>query len=375
MNKKILIGLAILGIVILSVFLFLKKPNQKVIKIGVITSLTGNTASWGDMQRKATTIAIEDINTQGGVNGIPVKAIFEDDQGIPKVGVSAFKKLIATTDVPIVVGFPLSGVTLATAETANREQVVILSSGSTASKVGQAGPYVFRIMPSDEVQAAITADWAIDLGYKRIAVLYVENAWGRGLKDYFVKTFVAKGGIITQVESSTDDTSDFRSQLTKIKNDNPDAIYIPLYQRQAGLSIRQAREIGVKQQILGADVYETPELIEAGGSAVNGVLFTTFGRGKGLAQDEFAKKYEKQFGEKPGTYAYYAYDAFSIAVECIKSSGGASAKPEDLRSCLLGLNDYYGVTGLTSFKGSTSASGKTFDKKTISDGKFIEWSE
>jgi branched-chain amino acid transport system substrate-binding protein len=228
-------------------------------------------------------------------------------------------------------------------------------------------------MPSDEAQATTMAEWALQLGYSRVAVLYVENAWGQGLKDNFVKTFSAKGGAVTNIETSTDETSDFRSQLTRCRAANPNAIYMPLYQRQAGLAIRQAREIGINQQILGADVYETPELIEAGSSAVNGVLYTTFGRGEGPAQDEFARRYKDRFGEDAGTYAFYSYDAFRIAIAALNGTGGTNARAESVRSFLLSLNDYRGVTGQTSFGGKTSASGKTFDKRTVKNGAFVPW--
>jgi len=331
-----------------------KEPDE--IKIGVMTPLTGDVSSWGEMQRRSTEMVLEAINNAGGVRGSKVKVIYEDDQADPKIGVNAFKKLVDADKVPIVVGSPASTVTLAVAPIANEKKVVLLSSGSTATEVGKAGPYVFRIMPSDEVQSSIMASWAWELGYRRLAVIYTENAWGQGLKDAFEKDFKAKGGEILTIQSSTQDATDFRTQLSKIKDVKPDAIYAPLYTRGAGLMIKQARELGLRQQILGADVYGTPELIQAGGSAVDGVLYTTFGEYHGPEHQEVAKKYKDKYKIDMETYATYCYDAFMIAIETIKRiPSNQPINGPSIREALLGIENFRGVTGVTTFAGRNSA--------------------
>lgn len=344
------------------------------IKIGVTTPLTGDAASWGEMQKRATELALEDFNSAGGINGRKIKVIYEDDQADPKEGVNAFKKLVGVDKVSIVVGSPASGVTLSVAPIANQAEVVLLSSGSTSTDVGKAGPYVFRIMPSDEIQSSIMADWAWDLGYRNISVIYVENSWGRGLMEAFTKDFTDKGGEIDIVEAADPEASDFRTQLTKIKSLNPDAIYAPLYQKGAGLMIKQARELGLEQQILGADVYGTPELIEAGGTAVEGVLYTTFGEYHGPEYQSFAEKYKEKYGLDLETYTSYCYDAFVIALEAIKRiPSEEEINGSNIREELLKIEDYRGVTGLTTFAGGNSATGKTFDKMMVKDGKHVPY--
>jgi len=344
-------------------------PQAKEIKIGILTPLTGDVASWGEMQKRATKLALERINASGDIRGKKVKVIYEDSQATPSVGVNAFKKLVEIDRVPIVVGSPASNVTLAIAPIANQKKVILLSSGSTATAVGKAGPYIFRIMPSDEVQSSIMADWAVELGYKKVAIIYEENAWGRGLMEAFMMYFKSKGGNITCTEAANPGTTDFRTPLSKIKTAAPEAIYAPLYTRGAGLMIKQAREIGLNQQILGADVYGTPELIEAGGSAVEGVLYTTFGKYDGEEYQKFEKLYQERYGIEPETYATYCYDTFMIAVEALRTLEGKTAiDGESLRQALLSISDFRGVTGLTNFDGTTNAKGKTFDKMTIKNG-------
>jgi branched-chain amino acid transport system substrate-binding protein len=379
MNKKAWIGVLVAAsiIVVLAIVVFLarnaKTPSS--ITIGIMTPLTGEVASWGDMQRKSTEMVLAEIDANGGLHGQPVKVIYEDDQATPKVGVNAFKKLATINRVPIVVGSPASGVTLAVAPIANKEKVILLSSGSTATAVGSAGPFIFRIMPSDEVQAAIMAEWATDLGFRKIAVIYVQNAWGNGLSEAFQKEFTSRGGAIISSEGISPDATDFRGSLSKIAASKPDAIYAPLYTRAAGLMVRQAKELGTNKQILGADVYETPEFVEVGGKAADGVLFTRYGQYDGPEYQAFSKRYKELYGRNPEAYAAYCYDALKIALKAI-----AACPPDDIsgpriREELLKIRAYRGVTGLSTFDGHNSATGKTFDCMTVKDGKNIPWTE
>lgn len=367
----VLITIFCIAAIVVALFAFDRaQSNSPSVRIGVLTPLTGDVASWGQMQRNATEMALNEVNSMGGLRGHPVKVIYEDSKANPRVGLNAFRKLVDVDRVPLVVGCPASNTTLAIAQYANESQTVVLSSGSTAQVVGEAGPYVFRIMPSDEVQAGIMADWAKSLGFNRVAIIYVENTWGRGLADAFESAFQQQGGVIVSKNATQQEATDFRAQLQRVFQTAPDAIYAPLYTRQAGLMIRQARELGLSQQILGADVYETPELMEAGGEAVEGVLYTTYSSGEGQNHDTFAATYRNEFGREPEAYAFYCYDAMKIAFYAIKQiPDSESITGSRIRDALLGIEQYDGVTGTTSFSGSNSAKGKTFVKWTIKDGK------
>lgn len=339
------------------------ESEREVVKIGVITPLTGEVASWGKIQQNATELAVAKINEEGGINGKMVKVIYEDCKASPREGVAAYRKLYQKDKCDIVVGVPASNVTLAIAPVANSMEKVLLTSGSTAVEVGDAGPYVFRIMPSDDEQSRVISEWAYDLGYRRIAVIYVENSWGKGLADKFNENFESLGGTIANNISTRQEASDFRTQLLRIRRSNPDAIYAPLHTRNAGLMIRQARELDINLQVFGADVYNTPDLIEAGGSAVNGVLYTQFSQGEGHLFNDFAIKYEEKYGNPPETYAGYCYDAIMIATKALAKD------IDNPREALLNIVDYEGVTGITSFDGQTNAIGKTFEKWTVKKSK------
>ncbi|MCG3167808.1 MAG: Leu/Ile/Val-binding protein [Bacteroidia bacterium] len=337
--------------------------REKKIKIGIITPLTGDVATWGAMQKRATDLALEEINDSN------ITVIYEDDKADPSTGVSAMNKLINIDKVNMIVGSPASNVTLAIAPILNEKKVPLLSSGSTATKVGDAGPYIFRIMPSDEIQSLITVDWAIALGKKRVSVVYVQNAWGEGLKEAFLRDFPKKGGQIQEVYGVAPNSIDFKTILQKIKENTTDAIYAPLYPKEAGILVKQIKELGIESQVFGADVYDTPEFITAGGSASNGILYTTFGQYTGTEFEDFSRKYKERYGIEVENYAVYCYDAFKIAVEAINKSTHLDG--ENIRKSILQIKDYKGATGISNFDGNNNASGKTFDKKTIKEGKSV----
>lgn len=377
MNKKtwIWIGIAASIIVVLIIWAYTaRKPLvTNSVTIGIMTPLTGEVASWGDMQRKSTEMVLAEINAKGGIHGRRVNVIYEDDHATPKVGVNAFRKLAIVDKVPIVVGSPASGVTLAVASIANKEKVVLLSSGSTATDIRSAGPFVFRIMPSDEVQAIIIAEWALDLGFRKIAIIYVQNAWGNGLRVAFEKEFTVRGGEIASSQGVSPETTDFRGILSKIVTSKPDAIFAPLYTRAAGLMVRQAKELGINKQILGADVYETPEFIEVGGQAAEGVIFTRYGQYAGLEYQAFARRYKELYGREPEAYASYCYDALQIALKAIEACPPDDISGPRIRENLLNIEGFLGVTGISNFAGHNSATGKTFDRMMVKDGKNVPW--
>jgi branched-chain amino acid transport system substrate-binding protein len=161
--------------------------------------------------------------------------------------------------------------------------------------------------------------------------------------------------------------------LTKISASTPDALFAPLYTRAAGLMVRQAKELGLNLQILGADVYETPEFIEVAGEAAEGVLFTRFGQYDGPEYQVFAKQYQERYHIDPAAYAGYCYDAIKIAFVALARLPQGQYTGPAIREQILQIRDFHGVTGLTDFNGSTSATGKVFDRLVVKDGKNIPW--
>jgi branched-chain amino acid transport system substrate-binding protein len=212
------------------------------------------------------------------------------------------------------------------------------------------------------------------LGYKEIAVLYINNEWGVGLKDVFEKEFENLGGKILISEGFEQDAKDFRTQLIKIKAKNPRVIFIPVYYIEAGLILKQAEELGIKAQFLSGDSIEKPEFIEIAGELAKGIIFgapTYDPESRESLIKNFVDKYQSKFGREPAVVAAHAYDATNIiALTLEKCEENATCIKDELYK----IKDFPGVSGKTSFDKNGDAI-KEILLKTVKNGQFVPYEE
>ncbi len=323
------------------------KKNENVLLIGEYGSLTGGTATFGQSTHKGIMMATEEINAQGGLLGKKIQIITEDDQSKPEEAKMAVLKLIKQNQVIAILGEVASSRSLAAAPEAQRAKVPMISPASTNPKVTEVGDYIFRACFIDSFQGMAMAKFAFNkLGAKRVAILKdVKNDYSVGLADFFEKTFKQLGGEITSIESYSEGDIEFRAQLTSIKSNSIDAIYVPGYYTEVGLIARQARELGVTVPLLGGDGWDSPKTVEIGGEAVNGNYFTNH-----YASDDpnpkvqgFIENYKKKHGVVPDAMAVLGYDAANMLFDAIKRAG--SADSTKIRDALAETKNFPGVSG------------------------------
>lgn len=370
--KKLMMIILILGIT--SIGLILGCANkEKEINIGAILPLTGDGAKYGSASRKAIELALEEINGAGGVKGRKIKAIYEDSQGTPRIGISAMQKLITTDGVPAVIGDLFSSVTLAIAPVAEQNKVVVLSPSSSAPKITNAGDYIFRNCASDIFEGAIMGEYAFDsLGFKKVAILYINNDYGVGIRDVFKRQFTARGGIVVLEESFEQSSTDFRTQLTKIKSTDAQAIYVVGY-KELGQLLRQAKEIGITSQFLSTVMFEDPDIIKTAGGAAEGVIYSARAydpESKKGATYDFVQRFKEKYKETPDIFAALSYDAVKILALAMKQGGFTS---DGIKGALYGIKHYPGLVGDTSFDENGDVIQPAV-MKTVKQGKFIKFS-
>lgn len=346
------------------------KPEET-IKIGTIGPLTGNIATYGISTKNGVEIAVEEFNQNGGINGRPIKLISEDTRGDQTEAANAASKLIEQDKVVAIVGGVISSETLTAGPIANDAKVVMISSSSTAAGVPEIGDYIFRNCLSDEVQAVQLAEYAAkELGLKKFAIMYTNNDYGLSLKNAF-ETKAKELAEVTAVETYNDGEKDFRAQLTKIKGTNPDALYIAGYYTEAAKIAQQAKEQGLNVQILGADGFYSPVLIELGGDAVEGAIFTAgfFTDDPSEKAQNFVKAYKEKFNAEPDMFAAQAYDAAMILITALKNTNGEGG--EVLQKEMAKIKDFPGITGTTSFTETGDAIKNVMILK-VENGKFTK---
>jgi branched-chain amino acid transport system substrate-binding protein len=346
MQKTIAVALAVL----LSCLCWTLRAQD--IVIGHYGSLTGGTATFGTSTDHGIHLAAEEINAEGGVLGKKIKIVTEDDQSKPEEAVTAVQKLINQNKVVALIGEVASSRSLAAAPIAQRAKIPMLSPASTNPKVTQVGDYIFRACFIDPFQGAAMANFAMSHPAgpkaKRFAILYdVKNDYSIGLREFFINTVKANGGDIVANESYGETDIDFKAQLTKIKNANPEAIYCPGYYTEVALICRQARELGLTIPLLGGDGWDSEKTYEIGREAVNGCFFTNHYSAEEDRPEvkRFVDAYKKKFnGEVPDAMAILGYDAMKIVADAIKRAG--STKGKALRDALAATKNYPAASGM-----------------------------
>ena len=317
------------------------------VKVGTVGPLTGGAATYGLSVSNAVEIALSEANENNEIPGVKLSLLSEDSEGDWSKAANAFSKLIDQDGVNVIIGAVLSSETAAGGPIVLDGEVPTISPTSTATGLTLDNPYLFRNCLSDEVQASQLAEYAVtELGLSNFAILYTNNDYGVALKDAFEATAREKAEVVA-VEAFMDGDEHFRPQLTSIQQKDPDAIFIAGYYTEAAKIAQQAAEQAMSVQILGADGFYSPVLIEIGQDAVEGAIFTAgfFSADPNPVVQSFVETYKERYGEEPDMFAAQAYDAALIVIEAMKQKG---TDRQAIRDGLAETTDFPGITGLTS---------------------------
>jgi len=321
--------------------------NQNTIKMGALLSLSGDIAEYGQRVKKGIDLAVKEINTQGGINGKKIKIIYEDTKGYPKDGVNGAQKLVADKNLHIIIGTISSSVTLAVEPITTAKKIILFSPAASSPKLSGISKYFFRNWTSDDLEAAVLADYTFDtLNIKDVAVLYVNNDYGIGLSNRFKERFEELGGIIHTMETHPQNESNFNPQITKIKKFNPSAIYLAGYHREMAYATKQIREMGLNCQILGDADYGVQELLEITGKTSEGAIFSIPGTDFFDKETPFKQRFTDKYGTNPSVFEANGYDAVYILKQAIENVG---LNTDNISDYIASIKDYNGASGLQSY--------------------------
>ena len=305
--------------------------------IGAMDALTGVGESYGNPLHQAKLLAVEEINAAGGVNGRTLELIVEDSKCAAQDAIVAYTKLTDVEGVKIILGATCSGSTLGAAPLAERDGVVMLSASATSPDISSAGDYIFRTAIND-LQLGVdmgNALWAD--GIRAIATITESTDYAEGARSTSVARFEELGGSVVAAEGFSSDVIDFRSQLTKLINANPEALMLAVQGEAAGGTImKQARELGYDGPFYSEVVPTGPEALRIAGDAATGLKAIV--PNPDLTTDT-GKEFLSNFRERYGTVATLpwfqgsAYDDVYIAAECLKQTED-DQDADGFRDCL-----------------------------------------
>jgi branched-chain amino acid transport system substrate-binding protein len=321
------------------------------IRIGLAGSLSDPV---GVPMKRAAELAVDEINRQGGVRGRPLELIERDDYSDPDSAVFVATDLYEA-DVSAVIGHLFSGPTLAAAPVYNGgpDPVAAISPSSSSPDISTAGDYTFRICPSDLAHGAALARWVHDtLGLERGAVLYLNDQYGRGVRQSFVRDFVRRGGELIAIDPYLGEDPDVGPYLDRLaKLARAQFLVVAGNRGEAEEILREARTRGLQMPVLGGDGLEG---IEEAGAIADGVyLSSAYLPSIGSpANRAFLQAYRKKY---PGTGlpnqpAAATYDAVYLLRDVIERVGPTRADVRrDLAQIGTGAPAFKGVTGTVTF--------------------------
>jgi len=367
MMKKL--GLITLAVVFASTVGLGSVHAADTIKIGFNAPLTGFAASDGKSATEGAELAVEQVNSAGGVNGKMLELIIYDDQAKPAQAIPIANKLIGQDKVVIGVSGSYSGPTRSAATVFQEAGIPYISAYAIHPDITRAGNYVFRTSFLGEVQGRGGAKLIGDiLGKKQVVIITLQNDFGQSLAAGF-KSKAADYGIkvVNEYEYSMKDRQ-FGSIVAKVKADNPDAIYASGYYFTAGPLVSQLRAAGVTVPIIGQEGYDSQKFIEIAGPAAEGVIITTsLDRDSDVPETKnFISAFEKKAGFKADMVAASAHTAILVAADALKRAG--TTDPEALRKAIAATNLRVS-TGTISFN-SLGEVMKAVQNQVVKDGNW-----
>jgi branched-chain amino acid transport system substrate-binding protein len=345
------------------------------ISLGVSGPLTGSNAQYGAQWKTGFDLALDQINGSGGINGRPLRYVFEDSQSDPRQSVSIAQKFVNDPTIVAELGDFSSPASMAASPIYQRAGLVQFGFTNSHPDFTKGGDFMWSntVNQADE-QPALAEFTVTRLGLKRLAIIHLNTDWGRISKDIFVKAAKEDGAEVVAAEGFLPDEKDYRSTLVRIREAKPDGIVIIAYYADGALIVRQLRSAGIKLPVVAVSSVYSPKFLELGGDAVEGIYTKAnfFPEDPRPEVQTFVKAYQAKYGKDPDTFAAIAYDTVVLLSEVIKQHG---TERKAIRDGLASIKDVPSVIyGKVTFDPQTR---RVLGAKTINlmikNGKFALW--
>lgn len=335
-----------------------------------INPLSGASASFGEASRGGVELALEDIAAAGGINDAELNLIFEDNELSPEASITAYQRGIG--EDPVAVMTAGSSVVLALHPLAEQDEVLLANIGAQSPVlISPDLPFVYNFIPTSAAEAARLAERMVDEDdITSVAVLAVDSDYGKDTSAAFEEAFEAAGGEIAAHEIHPVGGTDMRTQLTKIKATDAEALVLVSNVGEVGHAAAQAAELGLDLPLYGFTYALSPDNFDIAGAAMEemkGVAVSFLSSNE--AAESFAERYEAAYGVWPNVTAAVSYDATMILAEGLREVGNDRAA---LIEYVAGVSGFEGVLGTTTMTAERQ-SDFPLNEFVIVDGEITTW--
>ena len=380
-------NLKILSVLLIAAMLCACTKKEDTIRVGVVAELTGAIPAVGNSCKNGAQLAVKEINAAGGVDvggkKYKIELFIEDSASKPEQAAAVAQKLITKNRVLAIVGPNSSANALPVSEIAENSKVLFITPWSTNpkttldAKTGQPKQYAFRACFTDTFEGGVLGKFASEtLKAKKAAVLFdVAADVLKVQSELFKESFEKAGGKVVAFETYTGGDKDFSAQFTKIKQANPDIIFLPSYYTDVPLQVSQAHRLGIKAPFLGSDAWSTEELVTMCGKECDGFYFFNHYSPETTNPDtvKFISTYKTEYSVVPDDVAALSYDAVGVLSRAFAAAGKLDRQA--VRDAMGGLEVYNGVTGSIKYTPGSGDPIKGGVILQIKDGKFKWYSD
>ncbi|MBT3406383.1 ABC transporter substrate-binding protein [Candidatus Woesearchaeota archaeon] len=342
-----------------------KVVEPESIRIGSILILTGDGASWGIASRNSIDMAVEEINTQGGINGKLLEVIHEDDQSDPKKALSAFRKLTDVNKVDIIIGTTWSHTGLPLVDLADEKEVLMISPSLGVKDFNEASEFIFNTWPHDSYLSKDLADYVFKKGHRKVAIIGAQNVWVKDQTSAFQDRFEELGGeVVLNVEPDPADKDPYADAVKIKAQKDLDAIVSTSggCMMVGALVGKQVRELEIDVPMYSLSVDD--DTLGAAQGAYEGMEFLTFL----TPSEDFEAKYVEKFKTPVQIGGDSAYDAVMLLAKAMRETGSTDTKV--LQKYLSEVTVFEGVSGTLVSDGKGGFI-KEYVAKTVQHGAMV----
>ncbi len=284
------------------------------VRFGVSGPFSGNSAEYGRIWQNAMNLAVEEINGAGGLQGRQLELAYEDTQSDPRQSIPVAQKFVGDDSILAELGDFASPASMAASPIYERAGMVQFGFTNSHPDFTKGGEHMFSTTLSQEQDAAFLAQTAFDRFGPKQAVLYRNTDWGKVTHELYVKKLEELGAEVVAVENYLENERDFRSLLAKVRDAQPEVVALISYYTDGALIAQQAKQVELSAQIVANGACNSPQFLELGGEATEGVVTTTvfFPGAPRPEAVPFVEAYRARYGEDPDSFAALAYDGVKI---------------------------------------------------------------
>jgi branched-chain amino acid transport system substrate-binding protein len=294
-------------------------------------------------------MAREEINTGGLAHGIPIRLVMRDNRQDWEKAKRIAVEFSNTPRMCAVIGYYNSSIAIKASTMYEPSRLLHLIVGSNSTAItSHRFQYVVRTIVSGDKIARSLARMTLQRGFRKVALIWEQGAYGDDLAYQYQVALNALGGELVYQWSYIPEQVDFRLPVNELREVDADTIFFAGLEPSAGDFLRMARQVGIKTEIIGGFT-DTPELRARAGEALEGSLFFDYYNVSAPSPEnqEFVRKFRTRFGKDPDTWAAQGYDALYILAKAVQATG--SANPLDLSYSIRFMDPWQGANGRYQF--------------------------